>query len=168
MCFSFPLLILLPVFLFFSLLHLPMRFLLGSTWSLFRGISLLLSRPRLCVYVCLCGGELVGQNWGLLLFVDTAGVDFAPQWLLCLFHLYSSQAHKGQNSTGCQAEGHRRDKREAAFSLPYILVGSVSTAFTFRKHTTAVSRPLIYLFFLKHFCKQIYVLNSNSSSSTSR
>lgn len=65
---------------FFSLLNLPMRFLVGSTWFLFLGISLLLSRP--CVWVR-------EQNWVLLLFVDTAGVDLAPQWSLCLFHLHS-------------------------------------------------------------------------------
>lgn len=44
-------------------------------------------------------------------FVDTAGVDLAPQCWLCLFHLHSSYAQKGQNSRGWQAEGQRRDKR---------------------------------------------------------
>ncbi len=115
---------------------------------------------HVCVCVCVCWvGRRVVRIGGLLLFVDTAGVDLAPQWSLCLFRLYSSWARKGQDSTGCQAEGHRRDKREGAFPPPYILVASVSTAFTLQKHTTVISRPLLYLFSWMTFTFIIIILS---------
>lgn len=50
---------------------------------------------------------------------------------------------KHRKGRAAQAEGHCRDKREDAFSIPYILVGSVSSAFAFRKHTTVISRPFL-------------------------
>ena len=129
-----------------------LRFLVGSTWSLFLGISLLLSRPRQCLCVCVwcvcvcrlrrcldrIGGYCSLLTQQVLVWLHSGG--FVCSTFTLLKH------RKGRAAQAARLKGITEIKERVLFSFPYTLVGSLSTAFTFRKHTTIISRPLFYLF----------------------
>lgn len=88
-----------------------MRFLVGSTWSLFLGISLLLSRSRLCV----CVGWWLVRIWGYCSLLTQQVLIWLHSGCFVCSTFIPLKHRKGQQSAGWQAEGHRRDKREGCF-----------------------------------------------------